>query len=136
MKKIILGFGLMVLATQASAESFDGCYLLYQPNVVYPTICLQGTLEEGIGGAGVRLTVFATNTATVKACVKSTSLVMTPEELRFQVNGKDELILKNLDKSEGILKGDAIIGSSTFKFGKLDEKAESYLTKIASEQCQ
>jgi hypothetical protein len=136
MKKLVLVFGIMILAAQANAENMDGCYLLFEPNVAYPTICLQGTMEEGIGGAGARLTIFHTNSDKVIACVKSTSLVMTPDELRFQVDGKDEIILNKFDTTDGYLKGDAKIGNTQLKFGRWDAKTEKQLLKIANEKCQ
>lgn len=104
---------------------WDACYQLYMPNSMYPSLCLSGTMEEGIGGAGVRLAIFHVNAMDIiEACAVSSALAGSPDSLEFIVNGRKEVILKNVKKVGNRLEGDAVFGKKALKFISLD--AETY----------
>lgn len=123
MLKVFATVSFFFLATTSlSAESLelDGCYQLYVPNAMYPALCLAGTAEEGIDGAGVRLVMFNTNSDTVAACMKSSQSSWTSNSFTFIVNGKKELIFKNIKVEDGVMLGDAVFGRTSLKFVQID----------------
>ncbi len=121
-----------------AAFDFDGCFQLYLPNVMYPAICLSGTTEEGINGAGVRLAVFGPNTDQVIACATSSALGGSADSLEFIRNGQPELILKNVKMENGVFEGDALLGRNELRFLKIDPATSMRLMNnfYAEERCQ
>jgi len=121
-----------------AAVDFDGCYQMYRPGVMYPALCLDGTKEEGIGGAGARIVIFGTNTENIVACGLSSALSGSGDSLEFIQNGKPELILKNVMVEDGVLEGDAVLGGFEVKFLKINKtKAKRLLGKFHQDKrCQ
>lgn len=122
----------------ASSSLLDGCYQMYQPGSMHPAFCLQGMAEESLGGAGVRLVAFKTNTSRIAACLKSSSLKGTANSLEFIVGKKKEMILSNIKYLGMTVEGDATFGSTTLKFMKLGKQSEDHLLAVFYEQrkCQ
>jgi len=122
MNRIFAAFALVLTSPVAQASiGFDGCFQLYRPSVMAPAFCLDGTAEEGIGGAGARLVIFGTNSDRIIACASSSAIGGWGDSLTFIQNGRPELILKNVKMEDGILQGDAILGKTELKFLKIDE---------------
>lgn len=116
-----------------AALDFDGCFQLYQPNVMYPVFCLEGTTEEGVGGSGTRLVIFGTNTDRVVHCSKSSGTTMTAQTFEYLLNGQKELSLVGVSQNEGRLSGEAIFGRTVLKFIELDaETSQSLLVKASA----
>ena len=129
----------LAFASVAHADpGFDGCFQLYVPGAMYPAFCLQGTTEEGIGGSGARLAIFATNTDRLVYCSKSTASAMTADSYLFELNGKKEMILENVKDVSGRKEGDAIFGSTRLKFMEIDAGNTLRLLGIANKRndCQ
>lgn len=131
MRHFLFAF-LVTLSVSASARSFDGCYQLFGNGALYPAICISGTTEEGIGGAGARLAIFEANTNRLVKCLLSDSLVMNTSRLEFIVNGKRELILNGVSKDGK--SGTATVGKTDLKFSKLTETQARPLTDSAYRQ--
>ncbi|RYZ76434.1 MAG: hypothetical protein EOP05_05020 [Proteobacteria bacterium] len=134
MKQLVLAFVLMLSAGVAHAVDFDGCFQLLDAGVMYPAICLSGTIEEGIGGAGVRMAIFDTNTSRLKACLRSTSSSMDEDEFVFYIDNRRELVLSNFDIKSGTLSGDALVGRTPLKFVKL-ANAPTLLSSARAGNC-
>ncbi|PIT98794.1 MAG: hypothetical protein COT74_13965 [Bdellovibrionales bacterium CG10_big_fil_rev_8_21_14_0_10_45_34] len=115
----------------ANASSFDGCYQLLDTGVMYPAVCISGTEEEGISGAGARLAVFNTNTTELAACLISTALKISDKEFIFEIDGQKELVLNNFNTDYGVLKGDATVGRTKIKFVKLSTESTQRLMESA-----
>ena len=130
---------LLAFASVAHADpGFDGCFQLYVPGAMYPAFCLQGTAEEGIGGSGARLAMFATNTDRLVYCSKSTLAKATVDSYTFELNGKNEMTLENVKDVSGRKEGDAIFGSTRLKFMEIDAGNTIRLLGIANKSagCQ
>lgn len=126
----ILAFTLSVSSAYAGI-GFDGCYQLYKPSSMYPAFCLEGTAEEGISGAGVRLVIFGTNTDKVVHCSKSSGAGMTFDSFTYELNGKKELILENVTSTDGHKEGDAVFGRTRLKFIEVDRATSDRLMRTA-----
>ncbi len=129
MTKFIFTLLFVSLSSFAHSRNYDGCYQLVDTGVMYPAICLSGTVEEGIGGSNARLAIFGTNTSSLKACLRSTSLVMDNSKLEFFINGKKELVLSNFSANGN--SGDAKVGNTRVKFVRLNEVESRPLTDSA-----
>jgi hypothetical protein len=139
MKSILTTAIMTIASTAAFAESgrlgFDGCYVMYQPSVMYPAFCLQGTAEEGIAGSNVRLAIFGTNTDKVISCLRSDASAMTEDSYTFIVQGRKEMILKNVVINQDRKQGDVVLGRTELKFLELDNETTDRLMSIAQESC-
>ncbi len=122
--------------TQSGAPSlaFDGCYQLYQTGSLYPAFCLQGTMEEGINGSGVRLAIIDADK--VIKCSKSSASGMTRDSFTYKIDGRVELELKNVKIESNKKVGDAIIGSTQLKFMEINANDTQRLIGIAAKSCQ
>ncbi|GEM_PF-4533504 len=129
----IIFFALIAVKSYGAVD-WDGCYQLYMPGSMFPAVCLEGTKEEGINGAGVRLVIFGTNTDRIAACGVSSSLGGSANSLEFIVGSTKQMVLSNV-RSVGLgLEGDANFGKTNLKFMKIDSKtATRLLTKFHSE---
>src|SRR4051812_33619772 len=122
MKKVLFVLGLTLAGFAPSAHAglgFDGCYQLYLPNTMFPALCLEGTAEEGINGAGVRLVIFRTNTDRVAHCSKSSASGMSANSFEYFLNGKKEFSFDNVTTKDGLKQGDATFGGTHLKFVQL-----------------
>lgn len=88
-------------------------------------------MEEGIGGANVRLAIFATNTNRLQSCVLSSAVVMNNSKFEFIVDGKKELVLSNF--SANGTDGTATIGNTKLTFIRLSESYSQPLKKSAAQ---
>lgn len=131
---MLMVLGAMTSSSYASHD-LDGCYQLYLPDTLFPVFCLQGTIEEGIGGAGVRLGVFKTNTSMLAGCSRSTKFgVEESGSYFYEVNDKKEMILSNVVEERGRLEGEATFGKTTLKFIQIkDEEIVGKLLNILEE---
>lgn len=129
MKTMMLIGTFLALSSHAFARSYDGCYQLLDTGVMYPAICISGSMEEGIGGANARLAVFSTNTNKLKACLRSTAISITNSKFEFIIDGRKELILSNFS-ADGKT-GNAQLGNTRIKFVRLDERSSRPLTDSA-----
>ena len=123
------------VALGQSRLGFDGCYQLYMPSTMYPAFCLQGTAEEGIGGSGVRLVIFRTNTDRIAKCALSSGSGMTRESFTFEMDGRVELELKNVRTISGRNEGDAIFGRTALKFMEINDRDTNRLFQVANDGC-
>jgi hypothetical protein len=121
-----------------TSPGFDGCYQLAVTGALYPKFCLQGTMEEGVGGSGARIAIFHTNTEDLIYCAKSTASSLDASGFTFEVNGVKELVLANTSSSNGMREGDATFGHSTFKFFEFDSETTARMMKImnSDSRCQ
>lgn len=135
----VTNFALILFLMPLSALGFsdyDSCYQLYAERAVYPVICLNGSFEEGVGGARVRLTVFGVSSDRVKHCMTSTSVEFDDSKFIFEVNGIKELIFENISHTpNGLKTGDAVIGHTQLKFMELEAESVRYLQRIAIAAC-
>ena len=121
-------------AISQAAINYDGCYQLYMPGSMYPAFCLDGTQEEGINGAGVRLVIFDTNTDLISACAVSSSLGGSVNSLEFILGNKTELILSEVEVVKSRLEGIATFGKTNLKFIQIDvSKSRRLLSKFYAE---
>ncbi|MCM2323455.1 MAG: hypothetical protein NDJ90_09360 [Oligoflexia bacterium] len=111
---------------------YDGCYQIYMPGVMYPAFCLEGTAEEGIGGAGVRLAIFKTNTSRLASCLISTASGMGEDSFVFERDGKKELSLENVRVENNRREGDVIVGRYNLKFMEINDRDTDRLLNIAN----
>jgi len=127
-----------ISSQQFISKSWDGCYLLYATGSMYPVICLDGTEEEGIGGAGVRLVAFRTNTDRVadNGCMKSTASAMTLTSFTFSKNGITEVVLTTKKVSGQKKSGEARIGRTNLFFEQLPEKETKHFIDQMYKQCK
>ncbi|OFZ81200.1 MAG: hypothetical protein A3K03_09195 [Bdellovibrionales bacterium RIFOXYD1_FULL_44_7] len=138
MKKIYsllaLTFVFATISTQAAPRpGFDGCYQLHgQEDIMYPAFCLQGTTDEGTNGSGVRLAIFGPNTDRLTQCLVSTSSSMTETSFVFELNGKAEMIMKNIQIINGRKVGDALIAKAKLKFIEINSHDTNHLMYIAN----
>lgn len=116
MKTILMVIFLAVSSQAMAGINWDQCYQLYMPGAMYPMVCLEGTNEEAINGAGVRMVIFHTNTNLISACALSSSLAGTGSSLEFMLGEKKEMILSNVVQKGADLLGDATFGRTTLKF--------------------
>lgn len=133
MKKLV--FMMMILSAQLSQAMYsDGCFHLFSNSTSYPVICLTGTMEEGIGGMGAKLTVFHTNTDKILTCRKVSQLVYNSqnEQLTAMINNQPQLILKFSSKSiHGLRQGSAVLNKTQLSFLELDLKTvQRFFNKI------
>lgn len=119
MKKLVLAGLCLTFSSFAFSRNYDGCYQLLDTGVMYPAICISGTIEEGIDGANARLAIFKTNTDTLLGCIRSTALNMDISKFEFIINGRKELVLSHF--SEDGISGDAMIGKTKLQFVRLSE---------------
>ncbi len=114
-------------ATSQAAINYDGCYQLYMPSTMYPVFCLDGTNEEGINGAGVRLVIFHTNTNMISACAISSSLGGSANSLEFMLGSRKEMILSEVKLVNSRVEGFATFGKTKLNFMKLDQSTSQRL---------
>lgn len=137
-----IGFAsVFMLAAPAFAQSatllgFDGCYQLYMPGSMFPAFCLQGTAEEGIGGAGVRLAIFGTNTSRVVKCARSSASRMTENSFEFHLDGRKEMALTEVQIKNQRKAGFATFGSTRLNFAEFGAPETSRLLAIANGACR
>jgi hypothetical protein len=135
-----LGFVALTIASGSMASEtrlgFDGCYQLYKSQSMYPVICLQGTAEEGIAGAGVRLAIFGTNTNKVIKCATSSGSAMDFTSFTFMMNGKEELHMTVRQEQEGRKQGEVKLGKTVLDFSEVDDQNTDRLLDIANKSCQ
>lgn len=137
MKSIFLTLALSTLFT-ANAQAtpdWDGCYQLYMPSTtMYPVVCLDGTNEESINGAGVRMVIFHTNTNMISACAVSSALRGSNNSLEFILGSNKEMILSNVQNHNGRFEGKALFGKSQLNFIQVDQaNTKRLLQKFYSE---
>ena len=114
----------------ANHLGFDGCYQLYEEGAAYPAICLQGTEEEGINGSGVLLAIIESDQ--VIKCTKSSASSMTRDSFAYEINGRVQLELKNVELKNRKKVGDAIFGASQLKFTELNKSDSDHFIRIAN----
>jgi hypothetical protein len=122
---------------EANRLGFDGCYHLVKEGDAgdqdeYPAICLQGTAEEGINGAGVLLATIDIESDQVIKCFKSSASGMTRDSFTYESNGQVQLELKNVKLKNRIRVGDAIFGGSQLKFTELNSSDSRKFIRIAN----
>ena len=122
---------------EANRLGFDGCYSLYKEGDAgdqdeYPAICLQGTEEEGINGAGVLLATINIESDQVIKCFKSSASGMTRDSFTYEFDGQVQLELKNVKLKNRIKVGDAIFDASQLKFTELNKSDSSKFIRIAN----
>lgn len=125
-------------ASSASAGGFDGCYTLSSEGALHPTVCLQGTMEELIGGAGVRLAIFRANTSTATHCLFSTGLRMSKTKLEFIIGNKKEMILEtevSTSSNSTLKNGKATFGSKVLHFSELHGEPAARFSSLAADFC-
>lgn len=76
MKKLVLGLAL-ALGAHGYGLDTDGCFQMYLPSVMYPVICVDGSNEEGIGGAQARVSLVGPNSLKVNYCDHTSSIRYT-----------------------------------------------------------
>lgn len=125
-------------AASFASNNYDGCYQLYMPGSMYPSFCLEGTLEEGISGSGVRLVIFDTNTVLISACAVSSSLEGSGNSLEFILGNKKELIMSDVKLIQSRLEGTATFGKTSLKFIQISESESKRLLSIfySEAKCQ
>ncbi len=112
----------VIAAAEDPITDWDGCYNFYreaQPGVaggLFPTVCISGSAEEGIGGAGVRLAAFASGQLIPASCMKSTSRSITGDSFTFVKDNRNELVLKNVKIVSKAKQGDAVLGRTNLGF--------------------
>ncbi len=117
-----------------AAFNFDGCYQLYKPSVMFPAFCLDGTTEEGINGAGVRLVIFQTNTDIISAWAVSTALGGLDNSLEFILDSNRVLVLSQVKMIGSRLEGTATFGKTDLRFLQLDHStSQRLLSKFYAE---
>ncbi len=123
----------------ASAH-LDGCYQMLLPGSMYPAFCLSGTMEEGIGGAGVRLVIYGANTNIITGCAVSSKTGFTKEgEFFFEAEGARQLTLRNVEvKNEKPVSGDVQIGKTNLKFVFIEDRYTNPLKQAYAkhQECQ
>lgn len=135
MRNLFIAVLLFSASKSYGAIDWDGCYQLYLPGSMHPAVCIDGTNEEGINGAGVRLVIFRTNTDVISACGLSSSLQGTQNSLEFMTGSTPQMILKNVEAVASRLEGDATFGKTNLKFLKIDaHTTKRLLNKFYSEQ--
>lgn len=136
MARTISAILLVIFSARAEATtpaeatiSWDGCYQLYSTGGLYPTVCLDGSSEEGISGFDSRLAVFVTGTDQLAGCGRSSSLVVTQDSLEFIAGGSSLLVLSEAVVTSGALEGVALIDSRRrrLQFRKLKEDISTRL---------
>lgn len=73
---VVSVFSIISISFASDTDRFignDGCYQLYRPGSLYPTLCISGSAEEGINGAGVRIVAVGPNSDQVSFCRKTSS---------------------------------------------------------------
>jgi hypothetical protein len=139
MKTMLTAAALALVSTTALADSsrlgFDGCYDMYRPGSMFPSFCLLGTAEEGVGGSNVRLALFHTNTDQVTHCLRSDAVELTEDSFTFIVNNKKEMILKNVVEENGLKSGVVVLGKTVLNFLERDETTTDQLMRNAVEFC-
>jgi hypothetical protein len=125
---LVVSVVLAALAAQASqaGTGFDGCYQLDDGKETLhpsPIICLSGTAEVLINGAGVRAGIFSRAINTLD-CGKSTSSRMTRKSFVWIFDGREEIVLRSLNTSNGLKSGNAIFKGEKFTF----KETEAWLT--------
>lgn len=134
MKKFVLSLGLGLLAFAPAAHAglgFDGCYQLFETGSLSPAFCLEGTAEEGINGAGVRLVIFRTNTDRVAHCSKSSASGMTANSFQYELNGQTEMSLEKVKTENGLKQGEAVFGQTRLQFSEIDQATTDRLLRTA-----
>lgn len=118
MRRIFAALTLSCLfaTTSQAAVNYDGCYQLYMPGSMYPSFCLDGTQEEGIGGAGARLVIFDTNSDSISACAVSSSLGGPVNTLEFILGDRKELTMSDVKLVQSRLEGTATFGKTSLRF--------------------
>jgi hypothetical protein len=135
---LIIALALAAFPAASHAAGYDGCYQLVVPGAMYPKFCLQGTTEEGLNGANVRLAIFRTNTEILLHCARSSASAGNETGFTFEVNGVKEMILSNVTSSNGVRTGDATFGSTKLNFVQFGAETALRLMKIANSdpRCQ
>ncbi len=110
---------------------FDGCFQLYQTSAMFPIFCLEGTAEEGIGGSGVRLVIFETNSDQVSHCSRSSGSAMTSSHFEFELNAMKEFSLDVLKTQNGRKSGSAVFGHTQLSFAQIDKLTSDQLMAAA-----
>lgn len=110
-----------------AAVNYDGCYQLFMPSATAPSFCLDGTNEEGIGGAGARLVIFRTNTDLITACAVSSALGVSENSFEFILNNKRELVLSEVKLNRFRLEGIATFGKTKLQFIQIDASTSKRL---------
>lgn len=126
-------------ATTLHSVNYDGCYQLVTAGAMYPAICLSGTMEEGINGAGVRMAIFHTNTDILSACAKSSRSGIDANTYFFEADGKKQLILSDIEvRDNKPVQGKATIGSTQLSFVFTSQADYERLMAIhsANQMCQ
>lgn len=131
MRTLIFSVILSLIPVSAFAVEFDGCYSLYQPGSLGPVICLEGTTEEGIGGAGARIYVFVPGTSNLSQCLTSSGLSMRGSEIVVQVRGKNALVM-NL---KGSSQNTAIISGKNFSVSRVGASDTTRLLNEGYKAC-
>lgn len=120
------------------ARGYDHCYQLYVQGAMYPVICMDGTANDTINGAGALMVVFHTNTDMISACARASALESKADgSFSFIADGSPQFILSNIVLKQGRSLGDALIGRTALKFMTIDKKDQERLMKkaLADRKC-
>lgn len=105
----------------------DGCFQMVKPSVMYPVICVDGSGEEGIGGAGARVALVGPNSLIVRWCGLTSRLQMSGDVTKNQTTyffeaASDSIRFDGSVNENGTEVGTVTIGSSTFNYVRLTEE--------------
>ena len=140
---VILAFG-----RAAFGANGDGCFQMYATGSLFPVICVAGSMEEGIGGRGVRVALIGPNSTRVNWCAKSTSMSIGTGELSLNQNtyffSQSTGMLSvhfdgeiSADKEEGSITLEEVKETTTLKYVKLRNSDAKKLGNVfGSQKCQ
>lgn len=114
------------------AVGSDGCFQMYTVGAMYPVFCLDGSNEEGIGGAGARLSFFKTNLDVPSDCFITSRLTtdLSGKNIDIDVNGKREMEIHFNGKNEHNLRqGTVQLGKTELKFVEINSTHTSRFLK-------
>lgn len=113
----------LFLSSLSFATGFDGCFQMYQVGAAFPVVCIDGSAEEGIGGASARLFFFETNTDVPFHCAITSRLTLNSlgNAIALDVDGKREMTMAVTGKnSQKLRQGDVKVGKTSLKFTELN----------------
>lgn len=132
MNSIILSISLLA---SSFALANDGCYVMYQQGVMYPSLCISGSTEEGIGGSNARVVLFHVNSGTPEKCYRTSAISIDENsDMTLTLEGGVQLAMqKKSETAQGLAVGDIQVGKFKLMYEQLDKKTtDRFLENIKS----
>lgn len=117
---LLSGFSGLALSTTSLAMTGDGCYQSFTREdtqkslTISASVCIRGSLEEGIGGSGAHVVLVQPNSNVVFWCGKTTSISLLDGSTLYSFDEKNNRGLSAVELTPSSQEGKKDTGKVSF----------------------